>query len=48
MKRFYESCFYTGEESEFLSASDYCTECIGVHSMCPKCRSAYHSAHIIE
>ena len=48
MKRVCECCFYTGEISEFLSASDYCIECIDVHSMCPKCKSGYHSVHIIE
>jgi hypothetical protein len=48
MKRVCEGCFYTGEVSEFLSASDYCIECIDVHSMCPKCKSGYHSVHIIE
>lgn len=47
-KRFCESCFYRGDESEFLSAADFCMDCMGVHSMCPKCRAGFHSVHVIE
>ena len=48
MKTLCEICFYTGNESEFLAASDFCIECVSVHSMCPRCKSGYHSVHVIE
>lgn len=43
-----ENCFYKGERSEFEKSSDYCKECISDHAMCPKCKTAYHSAVITE
>jgi hypothetical protein len=47
-KRFCENCFYRGDESEFLAAADFCLDCMGVHSACPKCRAGFHSVHVIE
>lgn len=47
-KRFCENCFYRGDESEFLAAADFCLDCMGVHSACPKCKAGFHSVHIIE
>jgi hypothetical protein len=47
-KRFCEHCFYRGDESEFLSAADFCIECMSVHAHCPKCKSSFHSVHVIE
>ncbi len=43
-----EECFYKGDKIEFEENSDYCTECICEHAMCPKCKTAYHSASITE
>jgi hypothetical protein len=47
-KRFCEHCFYRGDELEFLSAADFCIECMSVHAHCPKCKSSFHSVHVIE
>jgi hypothetical protein len=47
-KRFCENCFYRGDESEFLAAADFCLDCMGVHSACPKCKAGFHSVHVIE
>jgi len=47
-KRFCENCFYRGDESEFLAAADFCLDCVGVHSACPKCKAGFHSVHVIE
>jgi len=43
-----EECLYTGEKAEFLKNSKFCKECICDHSMCPNCKSAYHTVTIIE
>jgi hypothetical protein len=48
LKRVCESCFYTGDDYEYLQAGDFCTECMSVHSMCPRCNAAYHSALITD
>jgi hypothetical protein len=48
LKRVCETCFYTGDDCEYLQAGDFCTECISVHSMCPRCNAAYHSALITD
>jgi len=47
-KRFCESCFYRGEEAEFMAAADFCMDCMGVHSACPQCKAGFHSVHVIE
>ncbi len=43
-----ENCFYKGDRIEFERSSDYCKECVCDHAMCPKCKTAYHSAVITE
>ncbi len=43
-----EECFYKGYKTEFEDHSDYCKECVCDHAMCPRCKSAYHTAFITE
>jgi hypothetical protein len=43
-----EECLYAGEKKEFEEHSEYCKECLYDHAMCPKCKTAYHSALITE
>jgi hypothetical protein len=43
-----EECFYKGYKTEFEDHSDYCKECVCDHAMCPRCKSAYHTALITE
>ncbi len=43
-----EECFYTADKTEFEEYSDYCTDCVCEHAMCPKCKTGYHSALITE
>jgi hypothetical protein len=43
-----EECFYKGYKTEFEAHSDYCKECVCDHAMCPRCKSAYHTALITE
>jgi hypothetical protein len=43
-----EECLYTDKKVEFVKNSDYCKECICDHSMCPNCKSAYHTVTITE
>jgi hypothetical protein len=41
-KRFYENCFYTGDESEFLAATGLCMGIYSDAQIARKATSRYH------
>ena len=43
-----EECLYIASKVEFVKNDDYCKECVCYHSMCPRCKKAYHTVSITQ